>query len=102
MNELDHFIERQSLLPTAIPKQKSNCIKCLSPLCSQSKAATLIIVWTVLIGVVYTMMNAVSATLIANHIMDEDKVESVMTYPVIILYAILAILAMLYPHWLHS
>ena len=77
--------------------KKISCIKCPSPLCSQSKSATLIITWTVLIGVVYTTMNAVAATLMTNHITDENKGVNVMTYPVIILYAVLAILAMLYP-----
>ena len=98
MNDLDRFIERQSLLRTTVPKQKKiSCIKCPSPLCSQSKSATLIITWTVLIGVVYTTMNAVAATLMTNHITDENKGVNVMTYLVIILYAVLAILAMLYP-----
>ena len=61
------------------------------------KAVTLIILWTVCIGIVYTSLCAVCAVIIAKNHLKGNKVDSIATYPIIIIYAVLAIVATLYP-----
>ena len=85
--------ESDSLIQTGSNQQRRS--KCKSRLCLQSKAATLIILWTVFTGVAYTTICAACVLAIAVHI----KLASIVTYPTSIVYAVLAIyiVATLYP-----
>ena len=89
--------ERDLLLPRS---QASNAVTnhgCRkSWICIQSKAGTLIIIWTILFGIVYIVICGITAmTIFDNH--GYALVDSVVTYPVIIMYAVLAVVAMCYP-----
>lgn len=87
--------ESDNLIPSETNKQ--TCVKCPSRLCLQSKAAILIVLWTVFVGAVYTAVCGVFASSIKSHQIQTHKIDSVVTYPVSIFYSILAIIAMLYP-----
>ena len=93
MSESGSLSETNSLLPNW--RRDSNT-KHRSRLCSQSKGAILIILWTVFIGVAYsTFCTVVTLLILANY--EESQIDNVITYPMSILYATLAIIAMLYP-----
>ena len=65
-------------------------------MCIPSKAGTLIILWTILFGFVYTAMCVTAAVITLNN-HGLTLVDSVVTYPTSIMYAALAIVAMFYP-----
>ena len=65
-------------------------------LCILSRAGILIILWTIFFGLVYTSICTTAAVFIlSNH--DHTLVGSVATYPMSIMYAGLAVVAMFYP-----
>ena len=86
--------ESDNLIPSETNQQTR--IKCQSHLCVQSKAAILIILWTAFIGAVYAMVCLAFAMTIRSQYVGRS-LDSVVTYPVSMLYSILAIVAMLYP-----
>ena len=94
MSESDSLSDSKPLLP----KQQSHVVCQCHRLCLRSKAAILIILWTIVIGMVYTTLFVITASFITqyqNH--DLSKVDSVVTYPLIIVYSLLAVVAMFYP-----
>ena len=88
--------ERDSLLLSS-QHQSHVAINCWrNHLCIPSKAGTLIILWTVLFGFVYTAICVTAAVITLNN-HSHSLVDSVVTYPTSIMYTALAIVAMFYP-----
>ena len=81
MSELDSLIQSES--------NKRNCVKCQSRLCLQSKAATVIVLWTVFIGAVCTTVAEVVAFVKDNNV--ASSVDSVVTYRMTIFYFVLCL-----------
>ena len=93
MSDSESCSETESLLRT-----HRGFVKCCNwrRLCLQSKSAILIIIWTVLMGMVYTTVLIV----IAENSLDgkvRKKFGGVEPYVVIVVYFVLAILALLHP-----
>ena len=80
--------ESDNLIPSETNKQ--SCVKCLSCLCLQSKAAILIILWTVFIGAMYAVVCIVIAIAIKQNQHVGRKVDSVVTNSGSIFCSILA------------
>ena len=94
----DSSSERDALLPSSQLALQSVFVKCkMNHLCLQSKPAILIIIWTVFMGVTYTILCLLSALIIFNNQSQGNKVDKLMTYPICMLYMLLAVAAMLYP-----
>ena len=90
------FKERMSESDNLIPSD-TNQPSCHSRLCLQSKAAILVVLWTVFIGTVYTVVCIGFAIVVNKNQLVGSTVDSVVTYPASIVYSILAIVSMLYP-----
>ena len=84
MSESDSLIQSES--------NQRSCVKCQSHLCLQSKAAIMIVLWTVFIGSVHTTVVEVAAVIVAN-----NPIHNIVAYSVCTIYSVLAFIAMLYP-----
>ena len=95
MSDSDRIHERQSLLRST-NRQSHHQAKCWSHLCIQSKAACLIILWTLFIGFALTSLLIAGTYAFINgyHL---HKIGQVVTYPATLFYGGMAIVALLYP-----
>ena len=89
--QLDHCTMKER---TPLLRNQKSRIKCHNRLCLCSKSATVIILWTVLIGIAHTSLYALVSTVIH----PDNKLKfATLTYPLNIFYFVLTIVALLYP-----
>ena len=89
--QLDHCTMKER---TPLLRNQKSRIKCHNRLCLCSKSATVIILLTVLIGIAHTLLFAVASIVIK---WSYEVKFATLTYPLNILYFVLAIVALLYP-----
>ena len=93
MSDSESCSETESLLRT-----HQGCVRCCKcrRLCLQSKSAILIMIWTVLIGMVYTtVLASIDMIIIDNNV--RRQFDGVVPYAMNVVYFGLAILALLHP-----
>ena len=95
-SESSHLLVNAASEEDSTPlQQKSVCISCppLKHFCLQSKAAILILLWTITVGVTYNILVGFSATLVLCSTTPNAILSEYEPLP----YALLAIVMMFYP-----
>ena len=75
------------------------CCNTTRQTCLRYRAVILILIWTVIVGELQTLLDILSGGFIENYvpIIGKDKFANAVSSPIAFLYAILAVIAMLYP-----
>ena len=94
-SESSHLLVNTASEDSSPPQQKGVCISCPSSkyLCLPSKAAILILLWTVIVGALYYNFVGISAALVLSNPTPNTILSQYEPLP----YTILAIVMMLYP-----
>ena len=86
MTESDSLIQSES--------NQRSCVNCQNHLCLQSKAAIVIVLWTVFVSATYTMIIEVEFAAV---VVKNNHLHNAVTFPFSVFCAILAFIAILYP-----